>query len=51
MNLNCLRCKRTLVWGELYADGYTDDDVLCHACKKARNEELEAELKEYDDDR
>ena len=31
---SCVTCKRTLVPGELYADGFRDGIELCHACRR-----------------
>lgn len=40
----CTSCKRTLLEGELFANGYCDGTVLCHSCIAARNHSLEQEL-------
>ena len=42
--LNCRTCNRTLLQGEVYADGYADGPTLCHACKKRRNGQLTKEM-------
>lgn len=42
---NCISCKRTLIWDEMFHNGYTDGPVLCHLCKQARNEVLNEELR------
>jgi hypothetical protein len=31
--LNCEICKRTLIPGALYADGFTDTERFCHNCR------------------
>jgi hypothetical protein len=41
---SCRSCKRTTIPGELYADGYRDNETLCHACIAKRNHRLELEL-------
>jgi len=36
---SCLKCRRILLHGEVYADGYTDGPTLCHRCIAKRNHE------------
>lgn len=43
-DLHCSTCKRYLVPGEIFSNGYRDNKVTCHACQQARNHALEAEL-------
>ena len=50
LTLNCISCKRTLIWDEMFANGYTDGPVLCHHCKQVRNEVLNEELRQEEPD-
>ena len=38
---NCAECKRTMVPGEIYANGYDDGPTICNACKQKHNHERE----------
>ena len=41
---NCASCRRTLIPGALYMDGYRDNETLCHSCIGKRNHRLSLEL-------
>ena len=42
--LNCISCKRAMIPGEVFANGYGDGPSQCHSCKHICNERLTAEL-------
>lgn len=37
-SLNCRECKRTLIPGEVFANGFDDSGSLCHICKQKKME-------------
>jgi len=41
---NCAECKRTMVPGEVYANGYDDGPTICNRCKKENNARATREM-------
>lgn len=45
---NCSKCKRTMIPGERFANGYLDRGNLCHRCRAQIDMEMQGEETPFD---